>query len=105
MPESVAIASSEGRVMSCSTSSGVEPAYGIVIWMPGKRMSGKSSRGSSVVAMRPMSETAMNVISVVTGLRSANRVWIMTQPPPDSVATRGTTPAPVGWNFLRSSSE
>ena len=55
--------------------------------------------------MRPMSETAMKVISVVTGRRSANRVWIMTQPPPDSVATRGTTPAPVGWNFLRSSSE
>jgi hypothetical protein len=26
MPESVAIASSAGRVMSCSTSSGVEPA-------------------------------------------------------------------------------
>jgi len=55
--------------------------------------------------MRPISEIAMKVISVVTGLRNAKSVWTMTQPPRDSVATRGTMPARVGWNFLRSSSE
>src|SRR5262245_26309473 len=80
MPDSVAIASSAGRVMSSSTSSGVDPAYGIVTCSPGKRMSGKSSSGSSRSAITPISETATKVISVVTGLRSANRVWIMSAP-------------------------
>jgi len=75
-----------------------------VIWMPGKRMSGNSSSGRSQVAMTPIMAIAMNVISVVTGLRSANCVWNI-QPPPCSGATRGRAPARAGWNFFRSSSE
>jgi hypothetical protein len=107
MPDRVAIASSAGRVMSCSTSSGVDPAYGIVTWMPGKRMSGNSSSGRSRIAITPISATAMKVISVVTGLLSANRVWIMArlQPAPCSAAMRADAPAAAGWKRLRSSSE
>src|SRR5262245_7139388 len=92
MPDSVAIASSAGRVMSSSTSSGVEPAYGIVTCSPGKRMSGKSSSGSSRSAITPISETATKVISVVTGRRSAKRVWIMSGPP----VRLGSAPAVLG---------
>ena len=68
-------------------------------------MSGNSSSGSIVVAISPMSDTAMKVISVVTGRRSANRVCSMAQPPAGSAATRGIAPAVPGWNLLRSSRE
>src|SRR5688572_31861786 len=39
-------------------------------------MSGNSSSGSRRNAMAPIRAIAMKVMSVVTGLRSANRVWI-----------------------------
>ncbi len=70
-------------------------------------MSGNNSSGSSRIAMTPIRAIAMKVISVVTGLLSANRVWIMRPPqaPPCSAATRAAGEAAAVRKRFRSSRE
>src|SRR5690606_22715496 len=76
-PLNVASASSMGRVISLSTSSGVEPSYGTWMNIPGNSMSGNFSSGRSRDAIRPTRASATNITKVVTGRLTAISVCLI----------------------------
>jgi hypothetical protein len=77
MPESVASASSTGRVMRRSTSSGVELRYGMLTFRPGNSMSGRNSSGSCRAPMMPISVMHAKNMLTVTGRRREISVSFM----------------------------
>ena len=73
----VARISSTGRVISRSTSSGVELGYGMLMETKGASSSGKNSRGRSLEEIKPITTKDKNIIRVITGRRSEKSVIFM----------------------------
>src|SRR5688572_22825273 len=81
MPDMVASASSTGRRMLRSTSSGVEPGYGSETKKNGIVASGSASIGSRNEAIRPITTIDTNSMMVVTGRRIDSSVMFMASAP------------------------
>jgi hypothetical protein len=79
-PDNVASASSIGRVIKRSISSGVEPSYGTWMKIPGNSISGNFSRGSSLEASIPTSASATKITVVEIGRRIAISVCFISAP-------------------------
>src|SRR5690606_36827109 len=81
MPDMGASASSTGRRMLRSTSSGVEPGYGSETKKNGIVASGSASIGSRNEAIRPITTIDTNSMMVVTGRRIDSSVMFMASAP------------------------
>src|SRR5690606_7491519 len=77
IPGMVAMASSTGRRMLRSTSSGVDPAYGSDTKKNGMVASGSASSGSRNEAIRPIATIDTNSMMVVTGRRMESSVMFI----------------------------
>jgi hypothetical protein len=77
MPGIVASASSTGRTMLRSTSSGVEPEYGSCTKKNGIVASGSASSGRRNEAIRPITTIDTNSMMVVTGRRMDSSVMFI----------------------------
>src|SRR5690606_13496853 len=81
MPDIVASASSTGRRMLRSTSSGVEPGYGSETKKNGIVASGSASSGNRKEAIRPIATIDTNSMIVVTGRRMEISVMFIASVP------------------------
>src|SRR6266508_4153457 len=75
--ESVASASSAGRVISSSTWAGSAFEYGMLISSPGNSTSGRNASGSLGAASAPSTTTLSSTMPAVTGLRRLQRERFM----------------------------